>query len=395
MKPIFAALLLLSVPAPGAGRLLILEDQVATGLAQPEYVEWRTQIAAEGWVIQTVPIPRWERSYSAWATHQWPTLNRMSNAVVRTQPDCVLIFGSLPYLQTGGHNVDGHETRRVHTDAWLGCTNLSFTDDSFWGLTWSAAPTGTNEPADGWPDEMQGNFHIPVSRIDASGLEAIGGAGSTFASGYLAGTQTYQATDEGTALRNYLRCNIDYRRKLFAFAELGRIDSGWQNPTAITSTNLAVTWTTGVAPSTFAGLTNRWAYSGFEWNLASPNFVTGDGAFSLFFWFSVWKSYHMEEWGGQHLRRPLFPGWANRPIALISTWGYGQFGNNAYWVGRSSDTTAADIVRSSVLQSSGGGTLIARFDRHWINGDLTLPCDPVTASPVGLTSATTLRILTQ
>ena len=379
-----------ALTADGATRtLLLLEDQTAVGLCGRSYRDWKNQIASEGWAIKTVPIARWDRN---WSTNPWPALNRMSNAVAWAQPDAIQIFGSLPYLQTGGHAADGHQTRRIHTDAWLGCTNLVLTDTTDWGLTWTGSAVGTNVPGDGFPDQLAGYFHIPVSRIDAAGLTSVAG---NFASGYLAGTQVYQATDEGFGLRAYLTNNLDYRRRVFAFAELGRIDTGWLNPSAITSTNLSVTWTTGAGASSAAGLTNRWHYSGSEWGLASPNFVTAGGEFSSLFWLVTFKSYHMDECdGAQYLRRPLFPGWNSRPSALLSSWGYGAFASNPYWVGRASDQTVADAIVSSVVQSSGGTPLVANFMRHWIVGDVTLPCDPITATPKGGTSGTTLKILT-
>lgn len=383
-------LLLLCLPIDVAGkRLLIFEDQTATALAQPEYREWKAQVAAEGWKIRVVPIARWNRS---WATNDWTSLRKMRAAVESAQPDAILLFGSLPYLLTAGQAADGHEFRLIGTDAHLGCTNMVYTDVFSWGLE-----VGSNEPGDGFPDQLNGNFHVPVSRVDAAGLHSIDGAGSTFASGYLSGTQIYQSTDEGTALKNYLRCNIDYRRKVFAFAELGWIDSSWANASTITSRNLSVTWTTGKATASFAGATNRWAYTGFEWGLASPNFITAGGQASLFWWLDIYKSYHMEEnpafIGRTYLRRPLFPGWWSRPLALMTSWGFGVFGSNPYWIGNVTDTTAADTIRSALVQQYGSATLVADFSRHWVNGDLTLPCDPITQNPIGTTTATSIRIV--
>lgn len=398
MRSCLALLLFaLGLPALGATRtLLLLEDQTAVGLCGRIYRDWLAETTAAGWRIRTVPVARWDRN---WASNHWVSLGRMSNAVAEAQPDAVLIFGSLPYLQTAVHAIDGHEYRRIHTDAWLGCTNLLFTDSvlHFTEGTVGGLPSvvGTNAPGDGFPDQAGAPFSIPVSRIDAAGLSAFGGAGSTFASGYLAGVQILQASDEGDGLRRYLTNVVAYRRREFAFAEAGRIEGAWLNPATITGLNSAVTWTTGAGASSFAGLTNRWAYVGSEWGLASPNYITSGGTAALSCGHVTYKSYHMEEAdGSSRMRRPLFPGWWPRPLALVTMWGYGAFGVNPYWAGQAPDETVADVIRSSVVQASGTNTPTALFYLHWINGDLTLPVDPITAAPLGRTSGTTLRILT-
>lgn len=376
--------------------LLLLEDQTAVGLCGKVYRDWKAEVVRGGWRIVTVPIARWDRN---WASNHWPSLNRMSNAVVWAQPDAVQIFGSLPFLQTGIHAADGHVTeyRRCWTDAWIGCSNLVFTDATLFTTAGTvqgqANVTATNAPGDGFPDQIGGSFHIPVSRIDAAGLTAVGGAG-TFASGFLAGQNRLPAVDEGYGLRSYLTSNVAYRRREFTFAELGRIESAWLNPSTITSTNSSVTWTTGAAADSFAGLTNRWSYVGTEWGLASPNYITAGGVAKLSWGHVVYKSYHMEINNGYgYLQRVLFPGWWDRPLALVAAWGYGAFSSNPYWAGTASDQTVADFIRSSVVQASGGGTPAVLFNRHWIFGDVTLPCDPITQNPIGTTTATSIRIV--
>lgn len=392
----FLALCWCAFTANGATRtLLILEDQTAVGLCEKVYRDWTREIVRGGWTIVRVPIARWDRN---WSSNHWISLNRMSNAVVWAQPDAVQIFGSLPFLQTGIHAADGHEQRRCWSDAWLGCTNLVFTDVTAFPTvgTVQGLPnvTATNAPGDGFPDQIGGSFHIPVSRIDAAGLTLVSGAG-TFASGFLAGQSRLPAVDEGYGLRSYLTSNVAYRRREFTFAELGRIESSWLNPSAITATNSAVTWTTGVAADSFAGLTNRWSYVGTEWGLASPNYITSGGVAKLSWGHVVYKSYHMELNGGYgYLQRVLFPGWWGRPLGLLAVWGYGAFSSNPYWAGTASDETAADFITSSVLQASGGGTPTVLFTRHWIFGDVTLPCDPITRTAFGQSSGTTLRIIT-
>jgi hypothetical protein len=381
----------------GASRtLLILEDQTATALAGPIYRQWIHQIASEGWAVKTVPIARWDRN---WASNHWVALNRMSNAVVWAQPDAVQVFGSLPYLQTGIHAADGHEQRRCWTDAWLGCTNLVFSDTTAFYTegTVQGVPSviATNAPGDGFPDQIGGAFHIPVSRIDAAGMSNVAGAG-TFTSGFLAGTSRLPAIDEGLWLRRYLTSNIAYRRREFTFAELGRIESAWLNPSTITATNSSVTWTTGATASSFAGLTNRWSYVGTEWGQASPNYITAGGVATFSFGHVTYKSYHMELADGSgYVQRVLFPGWWDRPLALVAAWGYGAFGGNPYWAGTAADETVGDFIRSSVVQASGGGAPTVLFTRHWIAGDVTLPCDPIANPPIGTSTATSVRIITE
>lgn len=391
MKHLIASIVLLASFACGAAAktLTLLADPQAVSGAGSVYRAWVNQIISEGWKVHEVPVERWDRNF---ATNHWRLLNRMSNAVARTSPDAVQIFGSLPYLLTGEHSSDGHSSDRriIATDAWLGCTNLVMDDVLDWDLT---LPIGaSNVPGDGKPDLIEGWFHIPVSRIDAAGMLAVGGAGSTFSSGYLAGVQVYQAIPEGEWLRRYLTNDIAYRRQHFSFDAKGRIDTGWLNSSAIPPLNTSVTWTTGAAASSFAGISNLLAYVGFEIGLSSPNFITADGTPSFFLLLDVFKSYHMDEEGsGQHLRRPLFPGWIDRPLALVTTWGTGFYGANPYWAGATADSTIADFITSSVSQSS-GAPRVAKFYRHWINGDLTLPCDSITGNPRGSTAATTLHI---
>lgn len=376
--------------------LLLLEDQEAVGKCVQIYEVWKREIVSGGWRIVTVPIPRWDRN---WSSNHWPILNRMSNAVAWARPDAVQIFGSLPYLQTGIHAADGHEQRRCWSDAWLGCTNLVFTDVTAFPTvgTVQGLPnvTATNAPGDGFPDQIGGSFHIPVSRIDAAGLTLVSGAG-TFTSGYLAGQSRMPAVDEGYGLRSYLTSNVAYRRREFTFAELGRIEvAGWANAATITATNSSVSWTTGAAADSFAGLTNRWSYVHTEWGQASPNYVTAGGVAKLDYGHVVYKSYHMElNDGFGFLPRVLFPGWWPRPLAFGAAWGYGVLSQNPYWAGTASDETFGDFIRSSVVQASGGGTPTALFNRHWIVGDVTLPCDPITRTAFGQSSGTTLRVIT-
>jgi hypothetical protein len=385
-----------ALTASGATKtLLLLEDQEAVAKCGKIYRDWKRAITEEGWRILTVPIPRWDRN---WSSNHWPSLNRMSNAVAWAQPDAVQIFGSLPYGQFAVHAADGHEYRRACTDAWLGCTNLVLTDSTmfFTEGTVQGLPSviGTNAPGDGFPDQIGGTFSVPVSRLDAAGMTAFGGAGSTFASGYLAGTQTLQAIDEGYGLRAYLTSNVAYRRKEWTFAELGYIENaGWDNHATITATNTAVTWSR-VAANAFAGLTNRWSYVHTELNYASPNFITAGGVAKLDYAHVWYKSYHMEVASGAcFLNRMLFPGWWPRPLAFGAAWGYGVLGQNPYWAGRASDETFGDFIRSSVLQASGTNPPTVLFNRHWVVGDVTLPCDPITRNPVGATSGTKLRVI--
>ena len=179
-----------------------------------------------------------------------------------------------------------------------------------------------------------------------------------------------------------------------AQAQAATFESAWLNPSTITATNSSVTWTTGATASSFAGLTNRWSYVGTEWGQASPNYITAGGVATFSFGHVTYKSYHMELADGSgYVQRVLFPGWWDRPLALVAAWGYGAFGGNPYWAGTAADETVGDFIRSSVVQASGGGAPTVLFTRHWIAGDLTLPCDPITARPVGSTSASTLRVI--
>lgn len=374
MKTLLAILLMSSSAC--ADSLLILADPTARGLAGPVFDRWIGQIRHEGWDVVVREAPhRWARS---WRTNDWGGLNWMSNEVARANPDAVQLFGSLPLLMTGEHAVDGHSKRRVTTHQWLACVpGLTFTDSvNHTNLGWDPAFSvylSTNVPGDGIPDETYGTFVRPVSSIDAAGLTAQAG---NFSSGYMAGQPYQPAIDEGDALRRYLTNDIAYRRGGWAVNETGyiRVD-GWFNSAHIMATNNSVTWSTG--SGAVGGTTHRWLLHNFDTAIWSPNLVTSEGVWARAFWSQVYKSYSMDESGGQaNYRRHLFPGFTE-PVSLVGSFGLGNVSSASWvWIGTAPDLTVADAIRSSAFRY--GGAMPFEYP---IAGDLTLPFDNAAILP--------------
>jgi hypothetical protein len=295
----------------------------------------------------------------------------MSNEIARYNPDMVQLFGVLPRLKTGGIAPDGHSDRCATTHQWLACTNLTFTDTINWtnmgntdGGLLSAAII-TNVPGDGIPDQVYGTFARPVSYIDAYWLNYASG---NFASGYLAGQAVQPAIDEGYWLRCYLTNNLQYRQGRYTNTTTGHIiTSGWLNYATVTATNNSVVFAADT--SSIAGLDYRWGYHNTELGLFSPNFVTAEGDWMRLLIANAYKSYGLEDAAGQGTyRRVLFPGFAPRPLALVSGWSLGANSSQFFWMATAADNTVADALRSSAVRYSG----FIPFDCP-IAGDLTLP----------------------
>lgn len=367
----FLAMCWAAFTADGAS-LLVLTEPTARGLAGGVFDRWLAQVQREGWSVTVRELPRWD---GGWKTNDWPTLNRMSNEVVRVDPDAVQLVGHLPWLVTGEHAVDGHAKRCITTHQWLSCVpGLTFTDtDNHTGMGYDAGLTSpivaTNVAGDGRPDQTYGTFVRPVSFIDAAGLTY---AAATFASGYLAGTNVQPAIDEGDALRRYFTNNLAYRQQRgWPVTETGYIRTdGWLNYATVTGTNTSVSWTTGTA--SLAGRTDRWIHHSHELGIWSPNLVTDEGVWARVFFAQLFKSYGMEESVGQATyRRHLFPGWTDAPLALVAGWGLGSFSSAVFfWMAKSTDATVADAITSSATRY--GGVMPWEYP---IVGDVTLPMD--------------------
>jgi len=385
-------ILLLAGVAARAGTLLVLTEPTARGYCGPVLDEWAREVNREGLFSVVIrELPRWTGS---WATNDWPGLNRMSNEVVRFQPSAVLIVGRLPRLKTGGHALDGHEMRCIITDAWLGCTNITFTDTDSWGMPGTVAGVssaiGSNEPGDGIPDETSGTYARAVSRIDASGMTSAAG---NFGSGYLIGQPYRPAIDEGEWLRRYFTNNIALRRGQWTTDNTGHINSSsWFNSADISAANTAVSWTSGSASGP-AGGSYRFVYDSLELQDFSPNWITAGGTPLRALWTVNYKSYQMElpDGVGAYQRR-LFPGVIDQPWAMVSGWCVGAFGADPYWVQASADATVADSIRTSAKTYSGGTEPPTCQWGFPIAGDLSLPVDSFTAGSTKVSVATSFTV---
>lgn len=370
MKTLFV--LLCSAFLSSAGTVLVLTEPTARALAGKDFDRWLAKMYSEGWTPIVREGERWTGSV---VSNDWRLLNWESNEVARIKPDAVQIFGRLARLKTGYHNLDGHGSRNILTDFWLGCTNLTFTDVEDYTPTPPYPAVNplilTNKPGDGIPDlsiVSTNKFFCPVARLDASGMTSSAG---NFASGYLAGQPYLPAIDEGYWLRCYLSNNIAHRSGEWTTPTNGFIDtSSWLvGSSAITSVNQSVAWTTGgwtVAPGQY-----RWYYSATEPHLHSPYSVSSEGVWTRPVVTVVYKSYQMEDTDGiRYLNRWLFPGFAPHPISLTGMWTVGYFGATPFWAGQVGNVTVADVFRSSV-QRNGYLTFSA-----WLVGDITLPLAP-------------------
>lgn len=377
---LLATLLLLLPLSSTAASLLILTEPMARGLLGADLDKLTAQQQAEGWTVAVREAPyRWGGNY---ATNDWTLLNWMSNQVALANPSAVQVVGHLPPLMTGGQNVDGHEVRRACTYMWLGCTNLAFTDTIDWTNmvgTVQGHPSviATNTPGDGIPDQLYGTYVRSVAVLDAANLLSTAG---DFASGYLAGQPYQPAIDEGYWLRCYVTNNLLYRQSQLSLSTNGYIRTdAWLNYVTILQTNTAAAWTGG--GTNIPGATNKWLHSNNELRLFSPELVDSAGNWSFHFFVNSYKSYTFEDANGQGCyRRFLFPGFAPRPIALNSGWGQGANSAQFFWMGKSTDTTIADIVTSSATRY---GVMPFEFV---LEGDVTLPIKNSSVLPKPITA---------
>ena len=388
MKPFIVIALCYCAFTADGGSLLVLTEPTARAYASSTFDRWINQIKREGNFspVTVIELNRWSGNY---ASNDWAGINAMSNAIARFNPSAVQLFGCLPRLRTGGQELDGHSQRCCTTYNNLACTDLVLTDTLNWtnmgstdgGLISSAITNNT--PGDGSPDQRYGTFGRPVASLDASGLVYFN---STFASGYLAGQNSQPAIDESYWLKCYLTNNINYRQQVFSNANTGQITAGWLNSAAITATNNTVTFTVG--SQSYAGSTHRWIYHDSELNLFSPNFVTAGGVWTKALIGVLYKSYGMEDAAGQATyRRLLFPGFAPAPVALISGWAQGANSAQFFWMGRTTDTTIADCIRTSTVRYGG----IIDFGMP-IAGDLSLPLATITQPPPKRAVVNTLTV---
>lgn len=359
------------------GALLIITEAKARNHAGALFDKWVAQIQREG-NFSPIIVREHARWNGSWASNDWAGLNAMSNDIVRIDPAAVQLFGHLPWLITGKHGVDGHADRCITTHQWLACVpGLTLTDaTTFTGMSYDSGLTSpllaTNVAGDGKPDQTYGTYVRPVCFIDAAGLVEYTGPSSTFASGYLAGTQYQQTIDEGLWLRRYLTNNLAYRQQLgWDVTETGYIRTDlWMNYGTVTATNNSVSWTAGTA--SLAGRTDRWIHHGHELGIWSPSLVTSGGSWVQVYFAQLYKSYGMEESVGQATyRRHLFPGFVDRPLALVAGWGLGSASAaNFFWMATPTDETLADAIESSAVRY--GGYMLWEYP---IVGDVTLPMD--------------------
>lgn len=370
------------------GALLIITEPTARGHAGPLFDQWVAQIQREG-TFSPIVVRELHRWAGGWTTNDWTAINRISNEIARVNPAAVQLVGRHAPLMTGGHAVDGHQTRRIVTYMAYGCTNMVYTDSTAWDMEGTIgaydSPLGTNQPGDGIPDQTFGTFGRPVCVLDASGLTYSAVAG-TFATGYLAGQNVQPAVDEGDALRRYLTNNLVYRQQGWTVTETGYIRSDqWLSGSTVTATNNSVTWSSGT--DSFAGRTDRWLLYGIDPPIWSPNFVTAEGVWTRVFWAQVYKSYCMEVANGASVfARHLFPGFAEAPIALVGSWGHGNSTAAFFWFARATDVTVADAIQTSAVRTG------AMPFEYPIQGDLTLPIDAITQPPPATAIVGTLAI---
>jgi len=397
MRATLLLFLLLSLRLSAATSLLVMIDSTAAGYLNKQLDEWVAQVRREGNFspIQIVETPRWTGNYT---NQDWTTLNAMSNIVRRVNPGAIQLIGRHPYGQFGGDNPDGHNVRRMCSDAVLGMTNLAFTDSTSWGMLGTTV-LEANNPGDGFPDQTGGLFSIPVARIDFSGMTTNASSG-TFSSGYLAGTAIVWGIDEQFALKVYFTNDLAYRTRVWTNAPTGVIYTGIGNYAAAVATNSTVTWTQSGSETAPAGQNYKIVYEQTTLNTFSPNLVDLSGNFVRCLWEIGTKSYNFESYEGyggdggiKFPQRRLAPGFISRPIALIFTWSKASFGVKPRWLIAPSDVTVADAIRSSAAyQNDNTPPYYISFGASNVYGDLTLPVSQITQQPPGRITTTTLTV---
>lgn len=371
--------------------LLVLTEPVARGYLGTMFDDWIYQIRREGeWAtVHVIECPRFTGGFSS---NSWATLNYMSNAVRRLNPSAIQIVGRLPGLRTGGFAPDGHNVRCSWDYSWLGCTNLTFTDTTSWGMAGTTVME-SNTAGDGSPDELVGTFSVPVAVIDFSGM-ATNSGGGTFSSGYLAGQGTCRAIDESYALRSYFTNDLAYRRQVWTNALTGLVYSSIGIASQVSSSNSFLSWTSTGNQTNFGGSNSKMIYEQLTLSEFSPNYVNGAGSWARAFWSVGSKSYNWEQYEGTGsesgvkfpLRR-LANGYSVNPVSLVYSWMKHNVSPPRWFVG-SSDVTVADAIRTSAAAQSG----TISFDISNVFGDLTLKVPRYTEQPPGRATVATLNV---
>lgn len=381
MKHLLLTILLASAVASRADSLLVLIDATSRANLGALLPEWVAQVRSEGrWTRVEVREMQRLATFGGTAASRWAALAAMSNAVAQEAPDDVQIIGPLASEVGGWHNVDGHSVRCWESDAHLQVTNWSFTDTLDHGMS-GADALHSNVPGDGRRDEITATgFRRAVARIDAANL--LDSSSPTIGTGCLIGLKETPAIAEATAISNYFRANLDYRRGGWGLSTTGIVTGVTWNATdraTYAAANSAVTW---IQAGSAIGGGARVRYFMHSWANSELNNLYNGSCEPMRCLVAVanrsygFVRYDIQGYGAPQTRW-LFPGRQATPYALVAVWDEGNTdsGKVPFWRASNSDTHVADMHRTSYAAKG-----------HWplfctMLGDLTLPFTPVAGAP--------------
>lgn len=392
MRTIVAILLAIfaQFSAFGQAKLLVLVDPYARGLAGDVLTKVLRKIETQETNfpggVRVREMPRWSGNLT---NQDWVALNRMAYEVSIYNPTTLWIIGHLPWLVTGGHNGDGHETRCIMTDQWLAVSDFAFVDTLDWGMTGyspDSYPLNRNIPGDGRPDAVSGTFIRRVCRVDFAGLTRPSDD-TEWSGGCLDQLPKQPAIDEGLALRQYFTNNLAYRNGEWTTSATGTMTgslwaldySAYWFP--VTNANPSITWTKSSAA--IGGGTPRFLYDNWDANEVANLYDGSCNGVRTVVEVTL-RSYAGEVYRNYNVpARRLQPGRRSYGYTLTYCW---QPLGATYWICPASAKTVGDMIEYSATNA--GGVLFS----HTILGDPTLPLVPQSNGTGGSLSVTNLVI---
>ncbi|HEX7863039.1 MAG TPA: fibronectin type III domain-containing protein, partial [Verrucomicrobiae bacterium] len=176
------------------GKVILIVDDVAAGSLGNEIAAFQRELLAAGWF----PIRR-----DLSRTTSVPEVKNIIRAEYNADPGnvrSVILFGNVPVPYSGNIAPDLHESHRGAwpADAYYAEMNGNWTDNSVNVISGDYA-ANNNTPGDGKFDQSQipTSVELEIGRIDFADMPAFSGR------------------SEVDLLRNYLKKNSDYRRRVF------------------------------------------------------------------------------------------------------------------------------------------------------------------------------------
>jgi len=196
----------IEVPAiENRGRLILLIDSTFITSLASEIAILQEDLESDGWRIVTTYVGR-----------NWK-VPKVKSEVVRlynaepTETKALFILGHVPVAYSGDIVPDGHEDHKGAwpADVYYGDMNGSWTDNTVTS-TPQSPPRTQNKPGDGRFDQSKipSEVELQVGRVDLSGMTKFN-------------------KSELDLMKNYLKKDHEYRKKIFTVAKRGIIDDNF------------------------------------------------------------------------------------------------------------------------------------------------------------------------